>query len=375
VALAAGIVAARAESSIYTATQQEIAGTPGTIIKQEPLAGAPLNASAFRILYRSTGLRGEPIAVSGVLVIPAGSGLPGGRPIVAWQHPTSGVDQACAPSLSPSVLQMIQGLREMLGHGYVVVATDYPGLGTAGQHPYLVGFSEGRAVLDAVRAARSQPGADTGERFVVWGHSQGGHATLFAGLLARDYAPELKLLGVAAAAPATDLTALSKGSAGSADSQLFTAMLMWAWSRVLDAPLDRLVAPADFPAVELLARQCFDPPFDSETQPVEKPMPDVSYKMSAEIAATEPWRSLAADNTPGPLPADIPIFLAQGSADTTIPPEVTARYAERLCHAGSAVHKIVMAGVTHRFIARDAANAAVDWINDRFEGRAAPNDC
>ncbi len=78
---------------------------------------------------------------------------------------------------------------------YVVVATDYPGLGTPGPHPYLIGESEGRAVLDSVRAARAIEKAHAGKRFVVWGHSQGGHAALFAGELARRYAPELSSSG------------------------------------------------------------------------------------------------------------------------------------------------------------------------------------
>ncbi len=91
----------------------------------------------------------------------------------------------------------------MVDRGYVVAATDYPGLGTPQTHPYLVGVSEARAVLDSVRAARALTGAQN--RFAVWGHSQGGQAALFTGLIAKSYAPDLDLVGVAAAAPATDL--------------------------------------------------------------------------------------------------------------------------------------------------------------------------
>src|SRR5690606_37645715 len=100
------------------------------------------------------------------------------------------------------------GINEMLSRGFIIAATDYPGLGTVGPHPYLVGVSEGRAVIDSVRAARELREAHAGDRFVVWGHSQGGQAALFTGELSASYAPELKLLGVAAAAPATDLTKL-----------------------------------------------------------------------------------------------------------------------------------------------------------------------
>ena len=90
----------------------------------------------------------------------------------------------------------IWGLSEMLARGYVVVAADYPGLGTPGMHPYLIGESEGRAVLDSVRAARDLPDAGASNRFAVWGHSQGGHASLYTGELAASSAPDLRLVGV-----------------------------------------------------------------------------------------------------------------------------------------------------------------------------------
>ncbi len=109
----------------------------------------------------------------------------------------------------PDTAGMIWGLgRNAEPEGYIVVATDYPGLGTDGIHPYLIGESEGRAVLDSVRAARDLPDSGASDRFAVWGHSQGGHAALYTGELAARYAPELKLVGVAAAAPATYLVEL-----------------------------------------------------------------------------------------------------------------------------------------------------------------------
>ena len=109
----------------------------------------------------------------------------------------------CAPSLARVRFQIIQGLRDMVERGYVVTATDYPGLGTPQTHPYLVGDSEGRAVLNLC-GPLSVARREASSRFAVWGHSQGGQAALYTGLLARGYAPDLQLVGVAAAAPATD---------------------------------------------------------------------------------------------------------------------------------------------------------------------------
>src|ERR1700728_2111254 len=205
--------AAAAQTAFYRAPPSAGAGQPGTLVRQEVIDGAPLGATAYRVLYRSTGWDDKPILVSGVVIVPHGDPPPGGRPIVAWAHPTSGIVPRCAPSLAIFLFQQIQGLRSFVQAGYIVTATDYPGLGTAGPHPYLVGVSEARAVIDAVRAARQLPGAQAGDQYAVWGHSQGSQAALFSGIIARDYAPELHLQGVAAAAPATDLKTLLRDDA------------------------------------------------------------------------------------------------------------------------------------------------------------------
>ena len=162
---------------------------------------------AFRILYRSTDPSGRPIPVSGAIYIPNGAAPAGGRNIIAWAHPTSGVMPPCAPSLMPDVGGMMWNLPNMISQGYIVVATDYPGLGTDGIHPYLIGESEARSVLNSVRAAREMPNTGASNRFAVWGHSQGGHAALYR-RGCRTLRAGLKLVGVAAAAPATYLVEL-----------------------------------------------------------------------------------------------------------------------------------------------------------------------
>ena len=159
----------------------------------------------------------------------------------------------CAPSLAIFLFEQIQGLRSFVRDGYVVAATDYPGLGTEGPHPYLVGISEARAVIDSVRVAAQLPGAGGGKKFVVWGHSQGGHAALFTGIIAKAYAPELDLLGVAAAAPATDLVTLMNEDIDSVGGKNITAMTLWSWQRVFDANMDKVVDRRAIPAIDQLA--------------------------------------------------------------------------------------------------------------------------
>lgn len=366
---------AKAQGAFYTASQEEIAGPPGSLIRQEPMFGAPDGASAYRVLYRSTSPEGRPIAVSGVVIVPTGPVPEGGRPIVAWAHPTTGIVPRCAPSLAMFIFQQIAGSRQLLDRGYAIAATDYPGLGTPGPHPYLVGDSEARAVIDAVRVARAFPGVGKGDRYAVWGHSQGGQASLFTGLISKSYVPELRLMGVAAAAPATDLATLMTDDLNTTGGRNLTAMTVWSWARVYGAPIGNIVSPVAMPTVDRLAGECIESIFDIiERGETSKPLAQ-DFLTVANPATLEPWRSLLVRNTPGALPPSIPVFLAQGSTDGLVRPQVTQAYMQRLCEAGSRVRFLMMPNVSHGFAGRDSADAAVAWMADRFAGAAPPNDC
>jgi acetyl esterase/lipase len=353
----------------------EAAG-PGSIINVWPLdGGGPGNSEAFRILYRSTDPNGRPIEVSGAIYWNPGPAPAGGRDVIAWAHPTSGVVRACAPSLMPDNAGMIWGLADILAKGYVVVATDYPGLGTPGVHPYLIGASEARAVLDSVRAARNLPHTGASNRFAVWGHSQGGHAALFTGQLAASYAPELKLVGVAAAAPATYLIELFDADKATATGKELTAMALYSWTKLENISPATLVEPAAMGAFEKMAHDCIESvaEFKAITD-AEKPLQHLKF-LKVDPTEIEPWRSLMQQNTPGQAPTGAPIFIAQGTADTTVHPEITKQFGRALCKQGARVTFVWLNGVSHTFAARDSASETLRWIGDRFRGAPAPSSC
>ena len=281
----------------------------------------------------------------------------------------------CAPSLAIFLFQQIQGLRSFVRDGYVVAATDYPGLGTEGPHPYLVGISEARAVIDSVRVAASLPGAGGGKKFVVWGHSQGGHAALFTGIIAKAYAPELELLGVAAAAPATDLATLMNEDIDTVGGKNITAMTLWSWQRVFDANMDKVVDRRALPAINQLAKECIEGPFDIKMRRrTEQPL-DQYFLTTKHPSDVEPWHTLLAQNSPGTLPAEIPVFLAQGTDDVIIRPKVTQDYAAALCSAGSKVRMLSMPNIGHGRAAQASTEAMLEWTSGRFAGKAAADNC
>lgn len=347
---------------------------PGTIFRVWPMeGGVKPGIKGYRVLYRSTNYDGRPVAVTGALIFPARK-ADGLRPVVAWAHPTTGVVSACAPTLLPNFSQVIMGLDEITDRGWVIAATDYIGLGTSDPHPYLIGISEANAVMDIVRAARQLSDIQASDRFAVWGHSQGGHAALYTGLLASKYAPELQLVGVAAAAPATKLAELFKADENSASGRSLSAMTVLAWSRLFGWPLNGLVEADAMRAFDRLASDCIEdlPQFLQEDDDINA-LPRAFLKVDP---LTDPkFTPIIADNTPGPLPGGMPVFIAQGTSDTTVRPEITKQYVGELCKGGAHVLFKIMPGVSHVTVALDSAYDAVEWMAQRFAGQTAPNQC
>lgn len=206
--IAGDAIEQRTLAAFYEQPADATDGAPGTLVRSEELVGVPFDARAWRVMYRTTDVHGTPVLSTGIVVTPAGPAPAGGRTVVSWGHPTTGAAADCAPSRAFDPYELIEGMRLLLDRGYTIAATDYVGMGTDGPDSYLVGDTGGNAVLDAVRAAQHLPAAHASNDVVLWGHSQGGQAVLFAAQRAPQYAPELTVRGVAVAAPAADLTAL-----------------------------------------------------------------------------------------------------------------------------------------------------------------------
>ena len=347
----------------------------GVLISSTPLRGAPAGASAFRIRYQSRSVGGGRNQVTGVVILPDGPAPRGGRDVVAWAHGTFGVAESCAPSQSKDLFASIAGLDAMLAAGYAVVATDYAGLGMPGPHPYLVGDGSAYSVLDSIRAAREFGRGGIGNRYVVWGESQGGHAALWTGQYAANYAPELQLAGVAAAAPPTDLKENLTGGANPLIKALLTAYTGSSWSQTYNIPLSTILKPVGQDLVRRLARNCVS------TDPVALRAKIGLFRLSRSLAnvdiSTSPrWAEQLRRNSVQPSGFSVPVMIAQGSADPIVAPKVTLKFAQTLCRSRSVpVRYLAIEGGDHFSVGKRSAAATVGWIADRFAGRPAPDDC
>jgi alpha-beta hydrolase superfamily lysophospholipase len=343
-------------------------GPPGALIRATPIAALPVlpDSRAWAVLYHSRDFQGRDVAVSGVVVTPPGAAGPGGRPVVVWGHGSAGLADQCAPSRWGLMGAFGPWLGGLLQQGVVVAATDYQGLGTPGPARSAIGLSAGRAVLDVARAARGLDGAGAGGRVVLHGHSEGGHAVLWAAELAAAYAPELQVLGVAASAPGAELAATLKLASDRPTTVTSGAMLIVvAWSDAYRVPLD-VLTPAGRKAVDRVRATCLEE--------LAKDPEHAAVRLS-DLLTTPPWPALLARNTPGHAATPAPILLAQGADDDRVTPAATGALVGRLCRVGDTVELRTWRDVGHFDLVEAASSDVAAWIGDRLAGRAARSTC
>lgn len=200
-----------------------------------------IQGSQYRIMYTTTRFVPNPApganggdevagteAATGIVLKPAS---PNGK-IVSWAHPTIGQANYCSISrggaYAPKITGPVGGIQlnlyttlswanDMLTAGYTVVMPDYLGVAVQGptrsHRTYVVGQQEARDIFFAVKALQSPTEngwtaiPSVASDFTVIGHSQGGHAALWAGVesAALGARTGMTLKGVVAAAPAADL--------------------------------------------------------------------------------------------------------------------------------------------------------------------------
>lgn len=348
----------------------------GALIAAQPVVDTPAGMQAWRVRYWTSDGAGRPRQATGMVVAPREAIPREPRDVLAWTHGAWGVAGKCAPSLNLAkfwtVSPGLQGVRK----GYVVVAPDYPGLGSAGVHPFLVGEDTGRSVLDAVRAARQITGAAAGNRVAIWGESQGGHAALWTAQIASRYAPDLKVVGVAAAAPPTDLIENLHASPNKAVITMFTAFLGHSWSNHYAAPLSTLGGPQTRGIINRLAQNnCIELERKPKLGMIVGLLTLQSRLKNKDLGMIQPWARLARLNSPTIRPFGMPMLIGQNPNDDLIAPKVTKAHVLALCRAGARLRFISISGSGHATSAKDSAPVTLEWIADRFAGKPAPSDC
>ena len=340
----------------------QAASQPGAVLGSTtatlPPELSPL-ATGKRIEYSTTDLSGKAITATGLVLTPKTGKK---NRTVAWGHGTTGLADQCAPSTSEAMFwpEARSAVAALLKKGWTVAAPDYPGLGTSLSHPYLVGNSEGRSIIDAVRAARNLD-ADLSTQYAVDGHSQGGQGALFAGQLAPSYDGNLVLKGVAAIAPASNLDVIAPLIPGT-PGQGYLVMALYGINAVESTfkPSTYLANPAN-QLTPVLQSGCLNEILDTYAPLTAAQL--VPAGMVSDTVRTK----LAQYGNPATVAPSAPILIVHGTADEAVPHFITTDYLlKQLSAYDQPVTFVSLSGATHDGAVFESTGLVADWIASRF---------
>ncbi|MCH5642727.1 MULTISPECIES: lipase family protein [unclassified Gordonia (in: high G+C Gram-positive bacteria)] len=375
-AVVVAVVAAMvASSTLVFAAPAASALRVGTVLRTSAIAPDHLPSGAargYRLLYVTQDQNGRRVTSTGALYLPAGAPPSGGWPVYSWAHGTSGIGDRCSPSIvRGSVRDRLEpGIAHALKVGYAVTASDYPGLGSGGVAEYLGGRAEGSAVIDMIRASRATVPA-LSRRWVSSGHSQGGHAALWAAYLAPRYAPELALKGTVAIAPASQIEnvipLLLPGTPDLGRYNGFAGLALYVLSGLeharADLNVDDRLTPAGRSWVARVRNLCVGQLASAlrEVTPgtlVAKPLTDPAF-----VAALRDYTTVPAGGY------GTPVLIEHGDSDLTIPMPFSVALTAQMRAAGTDVRLITYPGQGHPGVTRAGMMDAFSAISRYF---AAP---
>ena len=389
-------------------------GKLGQVIKQEKITTSVNGAQAWKIAYISSDVAGRATISTGLVVAPVGQAPKEGRPVLAWAHGTTGTAQNCGPSqvTNPAVpLNQyflvggnswtdygIPNLEEFIKEGYVIVATDYQGLGGGGKHQYAVAGTNGRDLINSARAVISMKETGASKRTIFYGWSQGGGATIAAaslgGYLNKRGAvtDDLQVLGFVAMAPddaAVMIPNATKDQA-SADKavngliQLFSdnvfnfshfVMTMWgtqaAYSnlKLSDIFTDQGSKVID----QVLSNKCMHVTADTFNYTYSNQFKTL---LRDKPVNTMPWVKALIDGSVLPVKPVAPVVIYWGTKDTAVPPIMHELYQKQMCSMGGNIERIQLPGEqTHYSTPGLSAPMYLTWVKDRIAGKPLANAC
>jgi len=390
-------------------------GQLGTVIKKEEIKTPISGARAWLIAYISSDIADRKTIVTGLVVAPSGKPPKEGRPVVAWSHGTTGTAENCGPSqvINPAgplneyflvggnswTDYGLPALHEFIKAGYVVVGTDYQGLGGGGKHQYVVSVTQAHDAIDSIRAAGDLKEAGAGKKAVVYGWSQGG-ATVLAAASSSAYVSQkgtafdgIEIVGFVALAPA-DIAVLAPKQAltdASSEAMLqslfksfsenvfnFTHMAMNLWGTQAAFP-DRLQLTDVFTDEgakvinEIVSKKCMHSAagtmnftYGDRYSSLMKPKPS-----NAMAWATAMLAGSVADEKPV-----APVIIFWGTHDTVVPPVMGELYQEQMCDKGANITRVQLPGEQTHFSTPGASQPIyVPWVADRFAGKPLEDGC
>jgi hypothetical protein len=370
--------------AFYRAPARWRAKRPGTILRHRPVtlatfARLPQRVQAWQLLFRTTSTTGKPMVAVTTVLMPAGRRA---RALLSYQIAEDAAAPQCAPSYelrqSGSRTEAANQVELLLidaavGEGFAVSVPDYEGVpgdfGAAKQPGYVV--------LDGLRAAEHfaplhLPGRKTPT--TIWGYSGGSLASGWAAQVQHQYAPDLRLRGVALGGFVTNVGQALLTINGGPGSGLIASALPGVLkssprlARLLDPQLTsagrRLLAHS---GAQCEMENLEQYPFVNFDRYLRHPL----AQLLARPAIAKQLRRLNLGRTA----PSVPLFVYHAVHDELIPIQGPDTIVPRYCARGDSVRYTRDDASEHVSLAVTGAAAALNWLTTQANDQALPHGC
>lgn len=365
------------DDPFYKVPGEAAEATPGTLLKVEKDVDTtrytlPPATALSRIMYQSENFSGSRVPTTAYVLWPySPRSQPDGYPIVAWAHGTSGITANSAPSHHKNLWQHFLAPYQLALQGYVVVATDYAGLGVdrhaSGEkivHEYLACPSHANDVVYSVEAAQAAF-PELSKEFVVIGHSQGGGAA-WATAQRQVAQPVSGYLGAVAVSPVSNLLE----EPGPLLPIIIAGMCPGLASAYPDFKLSNILAPDGEKRLEALLQSeagvagCIA--FMSEEEILQPSWRQDSYFQKYHSLVSNGGKKIGG-----------PLLILHGDSDPRVSSKVTANAVDNTADSfpSSQLEYVLLSNVTHTPALAASQRLWMDWIADRFAGREVKSHC
>lgn len=377
-ATAAPLYPAQLPDPFYHSVAGVAGKAPGDVLQVRPMP-APLgmvNVNAWQVQYRSTNSAGAPITAVTTVLAPQNK-APNG-PLLSYQPIINALGMQCAPSQAlwngdPNVaLKEAPALNLVLQRGWTVAIPDHLGPTSA----YGAAKLGGQITLDGIRAVQRVPQLQlAGSPIGLAGYSGGGMATGWAAALAPNYAPELKIAGIAMGGVPMNIRKMAEGL-GYNSHPAFGLAFAAALGLEREYP-DRVRISPDLTPAGLALR-------DAMANACTNDILRLGAGGSAAQMTTN--KTLASDPSAGAVVNEnslelfpgvprTPVFEWDSPSDALIPVDSVRGTMGRYCGSGVRVQSVQLPGLDHLTAAAVGLPQAFDYLNDRFNGVPAPSNC
>jgi Secretory lipase len=352
---------------------------PGTILRTRVIAvdeaGGPATpVKATQLLYVTTDELGRRTASVVTVLQPPGKAPPAATRLVSYQTAYDTLGARCDPSytLQTGTQGQLPLILRYVAAGDTVITADYEGEDLA----YGAGQQYGYETLDAIRAAENWLGVpEVSTPVGMAGYSGGSIATEFASELARAYAPDLDIVGVAEGGIPVDLFHnLAYIDHPGSDWSGHIAAWLDGLARGFGIPdLRQYLTPQGITAVDNDQTRCISDVAGLTTEQLFKPQYQDITKVPVLVRVLG---HLIMSRTGTPR---APLFIGTGLSDPTGDGAIVAKDVQELaytyCHRGVPVEFHIYKGLSHIHAGLPFLEQAQAFLTQRFENLHFQNGC